>query len=635
MDNFQEVLTATVRVPDGSMAQFYKELERLNKKCAEYNLREIKILSKEKSAYQRVTRLVSNRSETYESTLVPVESNADLSNPDAVYVLINNIEIEYQNITNGPWSILGDVTRLEDGTPIGLTYRQTDEVLKYVSNLDHHKDGVQCDHCKVQRNRNQGFMVINNDTGEIKTVGTTCLEEYTGISPAAALFLAKMYQRFTVTYEKDVERSAPSSNVYSVRDFLVATLISARLYGYVSVSKASETGAVATWQLADNILSGAWKYGRSLFDDRYFYYQPEIELALENIQSKEPDSPYMVNLLAISKQALIAKEPTQLKILAGVIQGHLISQLAKTFENSAHVGQLKDKITTNLRFYSSTSFVNDYGGGYNVTLIDDGGNKIRWKTSSPPREFIRVEGGYHKCTFTVKNHGEYKGDLYTEVLRLKVIDTMEPPVYLDAMHHLLITTTSQAAKRLEESFVNRVKKVIDVDGVAILSGYLPGADCHAIARSDEELSLEAFCIDEDFSESSPESRRAAMASILWEFSTNQSADEFNKSVNQHAQFIDQWMKEEGVVDQSFVPQGDLALNLLKALGRADIAESWSLVRTSPQDTESCLMLMEGQLKSQSGVVQFKSMEEAQPVPVAPGVESIATPEVLDIQFDLF
>lgn len=635
MSNSQEVLHATVRVPDGSMGRFYKELERLNKKCAEYNLQEIKILSEQKAAYQRVTQLVSTRSETYESTLVPVGSNADLSKPDAEYVLLNSIEIEYQNISNGPWSILGDVKLLEDGTPIGLTYRQTDEVLKYVSNLDHHKDGVQCDHCQVQRNRNQGFMVINNETGEIKTVGTTCLEEYTGISPAAALFLAKMYQRFTVTYEKDIERGAPPSDVYSVRDFLVATLIAARLYGYVSVSKANETGKQPTWQLADNLLSGAWKYGRSLFDDRYFYYQPEIEKALENIQSKEPDSPYMVNLLAISKQALVSKEATQLKILAGVVQNYLISQISKTFENSVHVGQVKDKITANLRFYSSTSFVNEYGGGHNITLIDDEGNKIRWKTASPPREFVSVEGGYHKCTFTVKSHGDYKSDLCTEVLRLKIIDTIEPPVYLDAMHFIIITTSTPSALRLEESFADRVKKVLDVDGVAILSGYLPGADCHAIERSGETASLEAFCIDEKLPENSPEFRRAAMASILWEFASNKTDDEFNTSANRHAGFIDQWLKDEGVVDQNVVPQGDLALNLLRALGRTDIAESWSLVRTSPQDAESCTMLMAGQLKSVNGVVQFKSAEEALPAPASQKVENIAAPNDLDIQFDLF
>lgn len=58
----------------------------------------------------------------------------------------------------------------------------------------------------------------------------------------------------------------------------------------------------------------------------------------------------------------------------------------------------------------------DYGDKHIHTLVDASGNSLVWKTSTQ-----RLEPGRRvTCKATIKAHSEFRGQLQTEVTRLKI-----------------------------------------------------------------------------------------------------------------------------------------------------------------------------------------------------------------------
>lgn len=64
---------------------------------------------------------------------------------------------------------------------------------------------ARCEHCRTNRFRNVTFM-CGNANGEIKQVGKTCLKDYTGIDPAAALMWAEVRDVIDVRIVRDCDR---------------------------------------------------------------------------------------------------------------------------------------------------------------------------------------------------------------------------------------------------------------------------------------------------------------------------------------------------------------------------------------------------------------------------------------------
>jgi hypothetical protein len=73
-----------------------------------------------------------------------------------------------------------------------------------------------CDHCGLIRSRKDTYLVYNNETGEIKQVGRTCLRDYTGAdNPEAIVKFLEHY--FEAMRPNNTERPKP---VVRTRDFL-------------------------------------------------------------------------------------------------------------------------------------------------------------------------------------------------------------------------------------------------------------------------------------------------------------------------------------------------------------------------------------------------------------------------------
>ena len=100
---------------------------------------------------------------------------------------------------------------------------------------------------------------------------------------------------------------------------------------------------------------------------------------------------------------------------------------------SKHVGNIGERITATVTLEKEVSFeVPSFKGWGTDTkwiciFVDESGNKLVWKTTSPL--WVYDENGYGKpvcegdtvtIKATVKDHGDYKGEKQTEVQRVKI-----------------------------------------------------------------------------------------------------------------------------------------------------------------------------------------------------------------------
>lgn len=118
-----------------------------------------------------------------------------------------------------------------------------------------------CAHCATDRRRKTTYLV-SDASGEVRQVGSTCLDDFTGL-PLHKLLVAWQFQEF-------LERPAGGGDGYDLGSFggyrpgtanlkavLVVALASASLYGYVSAKAARESyGSTSTADEVRAILFG-------------------------------------------------------------------------------------------------------------------------------------------------------------------------------------------------------------------------------------------------------------------------------------------------------------------------------------------------------------------------------------------
>ena len=99
----------------------------------------------------------------------PYDRVLTLKNGDSFILSITDIELDIQFKFNG-WRSLGLIQRKE-----GITqcYLNSQELIKQYGNTDFH-----CDHCHKHVYRNS-VIVLENDNGERKVVGISCVKEFT------------------------------------------------------------------------------------------------------------------------------------------------------------------------------------------------------------------------------------------------------------------------------------------------------------------------------------------------------------------------------------------------------------------------------------------------------------------------
>lgn len=266
-----------------------------------------------------------------------------------------------------------------------------------------------CDHCNINRYRNKTVLLLNQVDGNIKQVGTSCLEEYTGINCLDVLGAYRdIYAIITDKPYLDSSTAYQHMNKYTETVKFLASCIN-------EIDKNGYQKQQTKYKAWDN-LNNELEYGS---------YIEQAHTVINYFKNKEFHEPFLNDI----KKAL-SQEYTKCNGL--VAYAYIAYQQEKEREaeqerlkKSQHVGNIGDRITVNVTlddYFVFDDFYSYNGSIYLYIFSDDKGNRYIWKTRAVlmrDNEFIDI-GDELTITGTVKGHTEYKGEKQTELTRCKV-----------------------------------------------------------------------------------------------------------------------------------------------------------------------------------------------------------------------
>ncbi len=417
---------STVLVEPAQMAAFEKRLESLNKKAAKFGLSPIKIVSATDALYERKSENVGRDSDKLLTYLAPVSRVQDVEHP----VLIKRLQIEYPEIKLGHWRVIGKIEAVEGGNLVFAVSRGAADVAALTARAD---CPIECEHCNTNRRRKDGYLLRDDESGDYKEVGSNCLEDFTGIDPAAALFMAQMWNVIRLA-EDEFAEFGRSGRVNAVRtdQYLADVSFLTANFGFVSASKARETDLSPTYSdalsLPDLLMKNA-----ELREKYLAQHERHVETANAVrtwIEGKEEESTFDRNVKLLLGQDAISLKSNHLAFAAATVPLYQRAHAAKaeSRKRSEHIGQPGQKATGSLVVERVVPIDTIYGSSDLVLFRDNDGNRIKWKTSACPFEIRNGVGRSLEATFKVKDHGEYNGAAQTVITHLKVlrwIDAMD------------------------------------------------------------------------------------------------------------------------------------------------------------------------------------------------------------------
>lgn len=290
-----------------------------------------------------------------------------------------------------------------------------------------------CEHCNTKRYRKDTYVVFNEETGEFKQVGKSCLQEYTnGLSIEMAACILRWLKSVEEHCYYGGSSYKPYWEVTEVSKYFVETM---KKFGWASSSAGESSTKNLGMNLYDLEHGAKWlfkeekrKYEELVakveFDanntsDEY------IEAALEWARSWDGHeyNDYRENLKVIANMKYC--EWKHLGYLASLFMAYdkemerEIKKMKRENERakSQYVGEIKDRISCNISsFRELTWWENEWGMTFLYEFVTDEGNILIWKTS----KWLDPEKDITSITGTIKAHNEFRGIKQTELTRCKV-----------------------------------------------------------------------------------------------------------------------------------------------------------------------------------------------------------------------
>lgn len=344
------------------------------------------------------------------------------------------VEVEGKAIVNG-WKFIATVEHTANGNIIRSAYDEEVPVRYYTSQ-------PVCEHCQSRRYRKDTFIVMNEETGEFKQVGKSCLADFThGMS-------AEGVASYIALFDELIKGEAPMESGWGERYFDTAEFLqyvaeTIRGFGYRKNDPYSFE--CSTRDRASDYLVLNHGGFRGPYDKTT---RERLQEEMERV-SFNPDRPEIVKLAADARNWAIQQEETNnymhnlitackldhvthkhFGILASLFPAYdreLEYQARKAAEeakrqaeaamgkNSVWVGNLKDRITILVQsFKCVTSWETEFGTTRVYKIVDETGNVFTWKTST------FIEDGVKSITGTIKAHNEFRGVKQTELTRCRV-----------------------------------------------------------------------------------------------------------------------------------------------------------------------------------------------------------------------
>lgn len=434
-----EMLSARILVPEAMQEGFDKTLAKLNRKAANFGLPEITVLTQKTELYVRET--MADGEYIHSKTRRFDPKNDPLKFPPLPTVIISEIDISYPIIQKNGWEIVGKLEAIQ-GSNLSYTYKHEDRNAVKAT-MDYSDCPINCEHCNIKQKRKESFILQNKESGEFKQVGTSCLEDFTGIDPAKALFLHKAFESFKVyngDYDPEDNSALRKATSFALKTYIAAVSFLTEESGFVSRKTANEKLLLSTSDEAANMLLDGGKTDPKLwkkFCERYDFHAAQSDAISSWVSAKEMGSydQFLSNLKRIFTQTDIKIfDSKQSAFAAAAVPMYLRDHAAKLEKSaqpaSVHVGSPGDKISTALKIHGLKQFHNSFGLTTIVQLKDKDFNNIVWKTSACPDAIKSGQGKCIEATFKVKGHTQFRDENQTEITHLKVSAWLEHDIHL-------------------------------------------------------------------------------------------------------------------------------------------------------------------------------------------------------------
>lgn len=401
------------------MENFEAARARLNKKAIAFGLDPIEVV---KSTQQRYYWDVRDTSSGGEASMVRLRDGEDPPFGRSITV-VNRLSLEYPIVKLGEWEVVGQIEAADGGN---LLFSVSADQSDAKQMLAHANCPVGCEHCNVKRTRKLSYLLKGGE-GTYKEVGSTCLEDFTGIDPAAALFMQKMYLFWSEYGEEELEGGGGRVTSFPLRGYLARVLFCIEeSKGFVSSATARDQGLMATYTHAAGLDHG-FRYDLDLRDRFYASYERHADYAQRIVdwwlQSESQDSFTHNTKLLFSREDIVL-DNKHLAFAAGAVQGYQreLAKGASASVQSAHVGAVGEKRDEPLTLRSVSSWETHFGLKWRINFTDEPGNRLTWCTASPPDDLLKPQsvGRSFAARFKVKAHDNYRGTATTEVSHLKV-----------------------------------------------------------------------------------------------------------------------------------------------------------------------------------------------------------------------
>jgi hypothetical protein len=274
-----------------------------------------------------------------------------------------------------------------------------------------------CDYCGINTRRTK-TVVVENEDGERKQVGTTCLKDFLG----SDFSVAWVADPFKVFEDSPGCGGGPRSMFVDYVLSLAACVI--RQAGFVPASSfdppptRSQVALLLGMGSYKDLLAAKEKYVAVTDADKATAAE-----ALDFGKAMTGDSDYVLNLQAVLKEPMFDEKYLGLVVsLVGVYLRSKGEEAQRKAEAVAVTEALYAEPKTKVDFDQATvgrivGFETQWGYSEVIIFVADG-YRFKWMTSAAP-EFLE-EGMTVSLKGTVKGLDEYQGQVSTQLLRCKV-----------------------------------------------------------------------------------------------------------------------------------------------------------------------------------------------------------------------
>lgn len=282
-----------------------------------------------------------------------------------------------------------------------------------------------CEHCRTKRARAETY-VLRGPAGEVKQIGSTCLQEFLATSPAKLIALSELAGELLGLDYLDSEWGPGGRWVPSTLAFLTATVAAIRSQGGFQPSKAEHP----TRGYANFLLGMPPK--REQQPDLYREWHdnqptPADAETAETVsawaQALEASNDYEHNIKVAAschaakdaRQGLLASIPVAYDRAMGRVR--LAKQRAE-LPDAGHVGTVGKRETWTATLVSRVAIETDYGLKRLCTFRTSEGSDLFWACSGANCPYDADIGKVFSVKGTVKKHGEFRGRKQTVLLRV-------------------------------------------------------------------------------------------------------------------------------------------------------------------------------------------------------------------------